>query len=169
MKSKKEIKLIICAILIILVIIAIVILLLINKPEKPNNNADNNGNSNSNDNNTNYVIVPDDDLVDNEKLIGNWNSIRTEVYEDNELVLSFIDTTDKNLQIYSSSGIKVCYISEGDLICTDGNYSYVNSKLYVDVDTYLSNESELMLEENKMIIKSIINDSEYSLLYLEKN
>lgn len=170
MKSKIEKKLIICIIIIILVIVAFVTFLLINK-SRNNNNSDNNitNNENSNDNTELVAIPEDEDLDDNNQLIGNWNSIRTEIYTNDELTLSFGDTTDKNLQIYSSSGLKICYIAEGNLNCTDGNYSYINNKMYIDVNTYMNNESEVILEDDNLIFKSYVNDTDYSLLYFEKN
>lgn len=115
-----------------------------------------------------FVMPADLDFADNKLLYGNWNSRKLEIYNNEELKLSFEDVYEKTIKFYSDNLISVCYLKEDDYICTDSDYAFIDSKLYISADTYISKVSEVILDGNSLKLKYKYNNQEYSLLYFER-
>lgn len=112
-------------------------------------------------NSSNTSIVVD-------KLYGYWYSTHLEIYENGEIKFDLIDINDKMLNIYSDSQISICSSNE-ELKCTDTNYSIKDNKIFIEDDsTYLKSGSQLIMDNEVLIIKNTNNEDNYTLLYFER-
>lgn len=117
----------------------------------------------------------DDAIDDNQKLYGNWNCEKIEVYRNGKNV-STMDSNDKVIQISNDDKLSVCYIeysNDNNLKCETVKYSFINGILYaVNNKFYLPSKSDVILKDEYLILKSYLDDEgskeDYSLLYFVK-
>ena len=110
----------------------------------------------------------DKDFSDNKKLFGNWSSLYTEIYKNDELSVKLVNTGKYVIKISKDKEMDVCFLDD-KLKCYLMKYTFIDDMLDIEFSgTYLNNKSQIMIEDNQLIVKNIVNENMYTMLYFEK-